>query len=64
MSHLREAVRIDSAYTKARFSLGVLLVQQRQVEEGLVQFREVLRLDPRNQRAGEWVRRIEGQPGR
>ena len=54
----------DPDYVKARFLLGGALVQKRRLEEALVEFREVLRLDPQNERAGEWVRRLEGSRGR
>jgi tetratricopeptide (TPR) repeat protein len=61
VTHLQDAVRLDPEYTKARFLLGMLLYRQGRANDALSQFREVARLDPGNERAGDWVRRIEGQ---
>jgi tetratricopeptide (TPR) repeat protein len=63
-THLREAVRLDPEYTKARYLLGTILIKAGRPADALEQFREVARLDPQNQRAGEWVRRLEGQRGK
>ena len=59
MLQLREAVRLDPAYVKARFLLGMLLYRQGRPDDALAQLREVVRLDPRNKAAGDWVLRIE-----
>ena len=64
INHLREAVRLDPAYTKARLLLGALFYQQGRADDALEQFREIARLEPGNDRAKEWVRRIEGERGR
>jgi len=64
VGHLREAVRLNPAYAKARFLLGTLLVGQGRAGEAREQFQEVLMIDPQNERAAQWVRKIDGQLGR
>jgi len=63
-TRLRDAVRIDPTHTKARFLLGTILYQAGRADDALAQFREIVRFEPGNERAGEWVRGIEGQLGR
>jgi tetratricopeptide (TPR) repeat protein len=58
---LHEAIRLDPDYAKARFLLGTLLVGQGRVEEAREQFQGVLSRDPHDERAAEWVRRIDAQ---
>jgi tetratricopeptide (TPR) repeat protein len=60
-NHLRDAVRLDPAYAKARYLLGTILYREGRADDALAQFREIVRRDPADERAGEWVRRIEGE---
>jgi protein O-mannosyl-transferase len=59
--HLRDAVRLDPAHAKARFLLGTVLYRQGRADDALGEFREIARRDPGDERAGEWVRKIEGE---
>jgi tetratricopeptide (TPR) repeat protein len=44
--NLREAIRLDPTFAKARFQLGTVLEDQSHPEEALMEFREAARLDP------------------
>jgi tetratricopeptide (TPR) repeat protein len=61
VTHLDDAVRLEPAYAKARFLLAMVLYRQGRVDDALVQFREIARRDPHDERAGQWVRRIESE---
>ena len=51
MDQYQKALEINPNLAQAHYSLGLILIKKGQVDKALIQFQEVVRLDPDNKEA-------------
>jgi Flp pilus assembly protein TadD len=59
-----ETVRLNANFPLGHLNLGIALAKMKRIPEAMAQFEQTLRLDPKNQKAAEYLQALNKRPNR